>query len=42
MNDVAVVPLFTNAWIWATRKGLSFTGGFDEGTPATRVAVTAN
>jgi peptide/nickel transport system substrate-binding protein len=40
MNDVAVIPLFTNAWIWATRKGLSFTAGFDEGTPATRVSAT--
>ena len=36
MADGAVVPLYTPAWIWASRKGLRYTPGFDEGTFATR------
>jgi peptide/nickel transport system substrate-binding protein len=36
MEDLAVIPLYTAAWIWATRAGLRFDAGFDEGTLALR------
>jgi peptide/nickel transport system substrate-binding protein len=36
MADLGVVPLYTASWIWATRRGLAFTPGFDEGTLAIR------
>jgi peptide/nickel transport system substrate-binding protein len=36
MADLGVVPLYTAAWIWATRRGFAFTPGFDEGTLAMR------
>ncbi len=36
MADLGVIPLYTAAWIWATRRGFTFTPGFDEGTLAMR------
>jgi peptide/nickel transport system substrate-binding protein len=39
MADGALVPLYTPAWIWAGRKGLHYTAGFDEGTFATRATA---
>jgi peptide/nickel transport system substrate-binding protein len=39
MTDVGLVPLYTPAWIWAARKGLHYTAGFDEGTFATRATA---
>ncbi len=41
MEDLGVIPLYTAAWIWATRPGFSFTPGFDEGTLAVRAAPAA-
>ena len=38
MEDVGLVPLYTAQWIWATRRGVTFTPGFDEGTLAMRAA----
>jgi peptide/nickel transport system substrate-binding protein len=37
MADLAVIPLYTASWAWATRRGLAYEAGFDEGTMATRV-----
>ena len=39
MADLGVIPLYTAAWAWATRKGLRYEAGFDEGTLATRVTA---
>lgn len=36
MADLGVVPLYTASWIWAARRGITFTPGFDEGTLAMR------
>lgn len=36
MADMAVVPLYTAAWVWATRRGIGYEAGFDEGTFAMR------
>lgn len=36
MDDLGVIPLYTAAWIWATRRGFAYTPGFDEGTLAVR------
>ena len=41
MRDGALVPLYTAAWIWAARRGIAFTPGFDEGTLAMRAAPAA-
>ena len=38
MADLGVIPLYTASWIWATRRGVTFTPGFDEGTLAMRAA----
>ncbi|MGG5823916.1 ABC transporter substrate-binding protein [Falsiroseomonas sp. HW251] len=38
MEEVGLVPLYTAQWIWATRRGFTFTPGFDEGTLAVRAA----
>jgi peptide/nickel transport system substrate-binding protein len=38
MEDVGLVPLYTAQWIWAARRGVTFTPGFDEGTLAMRAA----
>ncbi|WP_431284344.1 ABC transporter substrate-binding protein [Humitalea sp. 24SJ18S-53] len=37
MADLGVIPLYTASWAWATRRGLAYEAGFDEGTMATRV-----
>lgn len=39
MDDLGVIPLYTAAWAWATRTGLAYEAGFDEGTLAMRVRV---
>ena len=39
MADLGVIPLYTAGWAWATRKGLRYEAGFDEGTLATRVTA---
>lgn len=41
MRDGAVIPLYTAAWIWAARRGIAFTPGFDEGTLAMRAVPAA-
>ena len=38
MADLGVIPLYTASWIWATRRGIAFTPGFDEGTLAMRAS----
>jgi peptide/nickel transport system substrate-binding protein len=38
MADGALVPLYTPNWVWAARKGLRYTPGFDEGTFAMRAS----
>lgn len=38
MADVAVIPLYANTLVWATRRGFVFTPSPDEGTLAMRVA----
>lgn len=39
MADLGVIPLYTAAWAWATRRGLTYEAGFDEGTLAMRVSA---
>lgn len=41
MDDLGVIPLYTASWIWATRRGVTFTPGFDEGTLAMRAGPAA-
>lgn len=41
IRDGAVIPLYTAAWIWAARRGIAFTPGFDEGTLAMRAIPVA-
>ena len=41
MRDGALIPLYTAAWIWAARRGIAFTPGFDEGTIAMRATPVA-
>ncbi len=38
MADLAVIPLYTNILVWATRRGVVYTPSPDEGTLAMRVA----
>jgi peptide/nickel transport system substrate-binding protein len=39
IRDLAIIPLYTASWAWATRKGLAYAAGFDEGTLAANVTL---
>lgn len=36
MRDHALIPLYTSAWIWGSRAGITYDAGFEEGTMAMR------
>ena len=36
MADNGVIPLYSSAWIWGSRRGIVYEGSFEEGTLAMR------
>ncbi|MBO1077184.1 ABC transporter substrate-binding protein [Roseomonas marmotae] len=37
MSDMGLIPLYTTAWIWASRPGFRVIAGFDEGTRVSQI-----
>ena len=37
-DEGGLIPLYTASWVWGTRRGITYQGGFEEGTLAMRAA----
>ncbi len=38
MEEKALIPLYTSAWVWGARRGISYQGSYEEGTLAMRAS----